>query len=157
MHAGDISANLPREKFYSGVLGFHYSVSQICAWLNAVMAGQQGLSAEEGGFVGLLLQDGVVAVANGRWQQGSAITHVLAAAPGKKRTFAANLHHERLHVFWDEDEAFRTRETGAWNGLSQAERDEQREKLKQYNQKNEAQLVEEWAVVRAENSNMPLE
>ena len=157
LHAGDISADLPREKFLGGVLGFHYSVSQICAWLNDVFAWSKDLSAEENAFIGLLLQDGVVRVTNGSWHEGPQINHVLGAAPGKRKAFDETLHHERLHVYWDEDEAFRTRETQAWENLSEAERETQRDRLKNYNQNNEQQLIEEWAVIRAENSNMPLE
>ena len=138
------------------MLGCHYSLEQVCAWLNDAFTQQKTLTAEESALVGLLLQDGVLSVVNGRWQAGGHVRHVLAAAPGKKRDFAKNLRHERLHVYWDEDAAFRERETAAWAGLSEAERQKQRDRLKNYNQSNEQQLIEEWAVVRAENSNMPL-
>ena len=157
LHAGDVSPSLPREKFLGGVLGFHYSVNQICNWLNAVAAKRQTLSAGESAFVGILLLDGVITMADGGWQGTGKARHVLGAAPGKKRGFAENLRHERLHVFWDEDSAFRARELDAWRKMPEAERAQVRAQLKNYAQDNEPQLIEEWAVKRAEASNMPLE
>lgn len=157
LHAGDVSPNLPREKFFSGVLGFHYSVNQICAWLNDAAVKRRTLSEEENQLAGMLMQDGVIAIIKGGWGRTGKADHVLAAAPGKKRSFAENLRHERLHVFWDEDSAFRARETTAWKKLPEAERAQVRGRLKNYAQNNEPQLIEEWAVKRAEASNMPLE
>ena len=157
LFTGDVSPNLPKDKFFGGVLGFHYSVNQICAWLNDVWAKHLTLTNEENFFVGLLLQDGVIAISKGGWSKTGKINHVLAAAPGKKRTFAENLRHERLHVFWDESSVFRAREIDAWRKLKASEQAEARKKLKNYSQNNESQLIEEWAVHRAEVSNMPLE
>ena len=157
LHAGDVSPRLPREKFYGGVLGFHYSVNQVCAWLNDAAAKRLTLSEEENRLVGMLLQDGIIAIEKGGWGRTGKVSHILAAAPGKKRSFAENLRHERLHVFWDEDSAFRARERAAWKQMPEGERARVRRELKNYAQDNEPQLVEEWAVKRAEASNMPLE
>lgn len=157
LHAGDVSPKLPKEKVYNGVLGFHYSLNQVCAWLNDVAAKRQTLTPEENWLVGVLLQDGVIAIHKGGFGSTGKIRHILAAAPGKKRSFAANLRHERLHVFWDENSAFRAREMDSWKTMTEVERAEARNVLKNYAQNNESQLIEEWAVKRAEASNMQLE
>jgi len=110
LHARDIDLSLPVEKFLGGLLGFHYSVEQICAWLNDVTAGRGPDPAlDEAVLAGLLLSDRVIAFHKGRFTPTGRVRHVLAASAGKKRSFDSVLLHERLHVFWDEDAAFRER------------------------------------------------
>lgn len=157
VYVHDVRPDTPREKFYTGVLGFHYSTAQICAWLNDAQTQQQELSAEENIFLGMLLQDGVIRLGRQGFISGGSIQHVLGAAPGKKRSFAANLRHERLHVFWDEDAAFRTSQQNIWQNLDEQTRSSARKALKNYAQDNEKQLIEEWAVKNAEQSNMSLQ
>ena len=158
LHAGDIDTTLPVERFIGGVLGFHYSVRQVCDWLNAVITQSfPGPELDEETLAGLLLQDGVIRLQDGRFRPNGRITHILAAAPGKKRDFAANLRHERLHVFWDENAAFREREQATWSALTGAQQAEAKKALSRYASGNEAQFIEEWAIHRAENSNMTLE
>lgn len=154
--AHDVSPDLPKEKFYGGVLGFHYSARQIADWLNAAVSGHQALTPKENAFAGFMLEEGIIGLGPKGFEPRSAITHVLGAAPGKKRTFAQNLRHERLHVFWDEDKALRTREEKAWGALPPAQQATEREALKNYAQDNEAQILEEWAVKRAEKSKMSI-
>lgn len=154
--AHDVSPDLPREKFYGGVLGFHYSARQIADWLNSVVSRHETLTPKENAFAGLMLEEGIIGLGPQGFEPKSAIAHVLGAAPGKKRTFAQNLRHERLHVFWDEDKALRTREEKAWGALEPAQKAQEREALKNYAQDNEAQILEEWAVKRAEKSRMSI-
>lgn len=156
LHTRDISPKLPKEKFFKGVPGFHYSTEQIVTWLNDPE--KMPLSTEEKQFVAQLQQGGVVSLQAGRYVGSDSIDHVLGAAPGKKRSFAFNLRHERLHVFWDEDPQFRTRYQAEWLGLEEAEKLSARQnELRNYAQGNEQQLVEEWAIYKAEASNMSLE
>lgn len=152
LFAHDISPDLPREKFYGGVQGFHYSARQVADWLNHVLAGHVALDQQENAFAGLMLEDGVVRIGAKGFEPGPAIRHVLGAAHGKKRNFAHNLHHERLHVYWDENEQMRKEANAAWQALGSAEKAAARKKLRSYAQDNEEQLVEEWAVYNAENS-----
>lgn len=154
--AHDVSPDLPREKFYGGVLGFHYSARQIADWLNSVVSRHQTLTPKENAFAGLMLQEGIIGLGPQGFEPKSTIAHVLGAAPGRKRPFAQNLRHERLHVFWDEDKALRTREERAWGALDPAQKARERAALKNYAQDNEAQLLEEWAVKRAEKSRMSI-
>lgn len=105
----------------------------------------------------MLLSDGVIAIKGGNFVPTGKYSHILAASQGKKRSFSDNLRHERLHVFWDEDSVFRERAQQEWKTLSEEERQKIRKTLHQYAQENEAQLVEEWAVKRAETSRMSIE
>lgn len=158
LHAGDIDDSLPVERFIGGVLGFHYSLRQVCDWLNAVVAKQfSSPKLDETVLVGMLLQDGILKMEEGLFVPGGDVAHILAAAPGKKRKFADNLRHERLHVFWDEDDSFRVREQGAWAALSPEQQAEVKKRLSRYASSNTPQLLEEWAIERAEQSNMSLE
>lgn len=156
LHAGDISLDLPIEKFYGAALGFHYSGQQISAWLNDALKSGRALSPRESGFAGRLLLDGALRVGPDGFEPGEKIKHVLGAAPGKKRGFAENLRHERWHVLWDESEAFRAGKRAEWAALSPAEKAAARAELKNYDQSNEEQLIEEWAVKRAEKAALPL-
>lgn len=152
--AKDVTPELPKEKFFRGVQGFHYSSSQITTCLNSI--GMAALSDQERRFVNQLLGDGVLRKGSRGFEAAMQISHILGAAPGKKRTFAQNLRHERLHVFWDEDDAFRAREKQRWSGLSVAEQMVARNRLKNYDQANEEQLMEEWAIHRAEILDMDI-
>ena len=158
LHAGDIDASLPPERFIKGARGYHYSVDQICAWINDLL-GKKGAEPrfDELALLGLLLQDRVVTVREGRFAPAGTIKHVLGAAPGSKRSFADNLRHERLHIFWDENTDMRQRTEKAWRALSEAEKDKVRKALAQYAQGNERQLMEEWAIYDAEQSNRDLQ
>lgn len=149
LYSKDITKEIPYEKFVKNVQGFHYSVSQICDWLNH-NSGQ--LSSDECWLIGCLIYDGVVSIKNGVFTPNSKIKHVLGAAPGKKRTFALNLRHERLHVFYDQDKNFKTKYVNKWKSLTEEQKDNEKKKLKNYNSSNEAQLIEEWAIYIAEKN-----
>lgn len=153
LFVGDISNDLPREKFYSGVTGFHYSASQIADWLNWAIQNHIALNEAESEFAGKMLANGIIMLGKNGFEATGAIHHVLGAANGKKRTFEQNLLHERLHVFWDEDKDFQNQAMTEWNSLSGEEKENIRKMLKNYNQQNEAQLTEEWAISNAEKAN----
>ena len=157
LHARDIDLSLPVEKYLGGLLGFHYSVDQICAWLNDVIAGQSPDPAlDEAVLAGLLLNDRVIAFHKGRFTPTGRVRHILAASAGKKRPFASTLLHERLHVFWDEDAAFRERMIREWQALPEERKTAEKRALSRYAGDNEAQLLEEWAIHQAERTNMDL-
>jgi hypothetical protein len=158
LHSGDIDESLAPQRFIDGVLGYHYRTEQICAWLNAVGEKKAPDPAlDETLLVGLLLQDRIIGLANGRFTPTGAAGHVLAAAPGKKRPFFLNLRHERLHIYWDEDGAFRENAQKSWEQLSGEEREQALKKFSRYAKDNERQMIEEWAISRAEASSMNLE
>lgn len=158
LHTRDVDESLAVERFIGGVLGFHYSVSQVCDWLNDVTRGKFAApTLDENMLVGMLLQDGVLVMKEGRFVSAGKVHHILGAAPGKKRQFAANLLHERLHVFWDEDAAFKKQALAEWNALSDEERQSAKKSLARYASGNEKQLIEEWAIGKAESSSMTLE
>lgn len=156
LYAGDISPDLPPETFYKGVTGFHYSAAQIAGWLNNVIKNKEELNPEENIFAGEMLKDGVVRLGAQGFTPGKEISHALGSAPGKKRSFAKNLLHERLHVFWDEDKQMRDDARSAWGRMSASEKAEIRKRLKNYNQNNEEQLLEEWAILKAEQNEFNL-
>ncbi|MDR1776307.1 MAG: hypothetical protein LBR31_00565 [Desulfovibrio sp.] len=157
LHARDIDLSLPVETYLKGLLGFHYSTVQVCDWLNDVIAGRSSDPAlDEAVLAGLLLEDRVIAFSKGRFVPTGRVRHILAASAGKKRTLDATLRHERLHVFWDEDEAFRKRMQAEWRALPEERRAAEKKALSRYAGDNEAQLLEEWAVKQAERSNMDL-
>ena len=158
IYAGDVDSSLDPQKFIEGVLGYHYRVTQVCAWLNAVVSKKTSSpELDEENLIGVLLSDGVIAIKGGNFVPTGKYSHILAASQGKKRPFSDNLRHERLHVFWDEDSVFRERAQQEWKTLSEEERQKIRKTLHQYAQENEAQLLEEWAVKRAETSRMSIE
>jgi hypothetical protein len=157
LHARDIDVSLPVERFLAGVLGFHYSVDQIWAWLNDVTGGKSPDPAlDEAVLAGLLLSDRVIAFHKGRFAPTGRVRHVLAASAGKKRSFASTLLHERLHVWWDEDAAFRDRMTKEWQALPEERKGAEKKALSRYAAENETQLLEEWAIKQAELTNMDL-
>lgn len=150
--AGDISPFLPREKFYKGVTGFHYSAAQLADWLNQTQANHLTLTKEENELAGELIKEGIIVFGKDGYVPGDNIKHVLGAAPGARRTFNQNLLHERLHVFWDENSSMRENAKNAWAKLTEAEKSAILQRLRNYNPKNEAQLIEEWAILDAEQS-----
>jgi hypothetical protein len=157
LHARDIDLSLPVEKFLRGVLGFHYSADQICAWLNDVTASLSPDPAlDDAVLAGLLLSDRVIAFRNGRFTPAGHVRHVLAASAGKKRSFVSVLLHERLHVLWDEDAAFRERMTKEWQALPAERKAAEKAALSRYAADNEVQLMKEWAIKEAERINMDL-
>jgi hypothetical protein len=157
LHARDVDKSLAPAKFVGGVLGYHYTCAQVCDWLNDVLAGNCAAPAmDETVLVGMLLQDRVITVSAGRFAPTGNIAHILAAAPGKQRSFDANLRHERLHTYWDEDKHFREQAQGKWRELAEGERKQALKKLARYAKSNEQQLIEEWAVHQSEFSNMEL-
>lgn len=146
LHSGDIPPSVSRERVEAGVEGFHYDITQICAWLNDVFAGKRETPVRETLlFMGYLLQDQVVVLKAGRFIPGGKIGHILAAAEGKKRSLEENLNHERLHVFWDEDPTFVKQARKAWEALPESGREQERNRFKQYADNEELRL-EEWAV-----------
>lgn len=154
--AGDVSPDLPLEKFYGGVLGFHYSIRQAADWLNNALKNGKALSAQESRLAGRLLLDDALKIGPDGFAPAGGIDHILGSAPGQKRSFAANLRHERLHVYWDENPDFRQEREAQWRTLAESEKDNIRKELKNYNQGNESQLIEEWAIKRAEKESMPI-
>lgn len=153
--AGDISKDVSRERFLRGVSGFHYSLQQVLDFVNGADFSQ--LHPEEHALISWLQDDGVIARnAEGQYQAGtSGIKHILGAAPGKKRSYELNLKHERLHVYWDQDEALQRTWQERYSALSANEKSAVHKKLKQYNQDNEPQLIEEWAVGELEHQALP--
>jgi hypothetical protein len=152
IRSGDVDRTMPLERFEKGVLGFHYSTAQVCAWINAILAEQMPVNTvEERQLIVWLLKNSVVDISNGAATPGLTIRHILGAAPGKKRGFEDTLRHERLHVLWDEDPAFAAGYQAQWSALSESEKQAARERLSAYSQSNEAQLIEEWAIKHAES------
>jgi hypothetical protein len=158
LYVKDIDTSLPVDKFINGVLGYHYSVNQICDWINAVIGNKApSPKLDECLLLGMLLEDKILTLNDGAFVSTGVVTHVLAAAPGKKRSFASNLRHERLHSYWDENEKFRKDATDAWHKLSEADRQAAMKKLARYAKNNVEQLIEEWAVHESELSNISLD
>lgn len=153
VHAKDITKDTPRDKFYKGVSGFHYSIEQICDWLND--PNKIELSAEERGFVQQLENHGVIKKEANQYTAASGIKHVLAASASKKRSFERNLRHERLHIFYDEDQAFRNSCLERFKTLDVVEQKEILKNYSHYNQENLPQLIEEWAVSIQDQSALP--
>jgi hypothetical protein len=148
---GDVGPEITMERFERGAQGFHYGVEQLCPWAEKLLAGINSFrSAEERRLLDLLFLEGVLAGRGGKIVPGGKIRHVLGAAGGKKRSLAENLAHERLHVLWDEDEAFRKAGLSRWLALSGEEKQRIRLALPGYSPENEAQFLEEWAVREAE-------
>lgn len=154
LHAQDIDTSLPKEKFVHGVLGYHYTVEQVCTWANDVLASDKAFPAEEVAFLSLLLSDNILAVRDGRFIVTGVAGHIAAAAPGRKRSFEQNLRHERLHILWDEDAAFTQGMHDKWNNLSSQEKSDIKTVLHQYAKNNELQLIEEWAIKEAEKQDI---
>lgn len=153
-HSGDIAKDISRDRVAHGVEGFHYSSMQICDWLNSMFNGvEEAPVAEEFYLVSLFIRDGVVQVKDGSFVPSENIGHVLAAAPGRKRSLKENLGHERLHVRWDEERSFREKARAIWESLAEEKRQKFKEALKGYAD-NEEFLLEEWAVREVLSGNL---
>lgn len=157
LHSGDIPLDTSLSRVESGVEGFHYDINQICLWINDVLTQKRnGITAESCQFIVFLLQDKIIFVENNTVKPNKDINHVLAVAKGKKRSLQQNLLHERLHVYWDEDEVFKKTAQKKWNALSLQEKESANQKLKHYADNAELRL-EEWAVREAEQNKILLE
>lgn len=56
IYAGDVDSSLDPQKFIEGVLGYHYRVTQVCAWLNAVVSKKTSSpELDEENLIGVLL------------------------------------------------------------------------------------------------------
>lgn len=145
----DLDPSVDLERFKRGAQGFHYSAQQLADWGNAVLSGQfQFKSDREVVFISWLLQDGVLTMKDGMFAPSGKVDHVLGAAPGKKRSITLNLDHERLHVMWDEDQAFQKERMDLWNGMSPEEQEEvlATYEKKGYDRSNVENIIEEWSV-----------
>ncbi len=153
--AKDVDANFPKDKFLRGVLGFHYSKDQVLGFANSLF--KKDLSINDYPYlIRLLIEDRVLMLTADGFEFSDDIQHVLAASAGKKRTFAATLEHERLHVFWDEDAELREKQIKKWNALSEEQKNKIKKELHRYAKDNEAQLIEEWSVHSTEKTNFSL-
>ncbi len=153
--ANDVDADFPKDRFLRGVLGFHYSSNQVLDFANSLY--KKGLLANDYPYlIRLLLEDKVLLLTAEGFKFSDDIRHVLAASAGKKRTFASTLEHERLHVFWDEDDELREKQIKKWNALSDEQKSKIKKELHQYAKNNEAQFIEEWSVHSTEKSNFSL-
>ena len=152
IHSGDVDKTMPLERFEKGVRGFHYTIRQLCGWIDAVLRGDMAThTSEERQLILWLVEDRAVRIVNGQAVSTETIHHILGSSPGKKRSFELTLMHERLHVLWDEDPAFAETARKKWAALTDAEKGEVRKTLAAYAQSNEPQLMEEWAIYQAEN------
>jgi hypothetical protein len=149
LHTRDLQTTVTLQRFERGAQGFHYDAAQVAAWANDLLNGQAALNAgEELLFLGWLVQDGVLRIEDGRLEPAGRVGHVLGAAPGPSRSLERNLAHERLHVLWDEDPAFRTTNINAWETLSEDEKQGVYAELTGYDRSDAQQVIEEWAVRR---------
>lgn len=149
--AGDVPADMHLARFEQGVSGFHYSLDQVCRWADKALRGEAAWSTpEERQFLDWLLIDGVIDIRNGKAVPAGRVTHVLGAAQGKKRDFTTNLVHERLHILWDEDVAFRLVAKARWNALSEREKEAVYASLPGYSREREELILEEWFVRESE-------
>jgi len=153
--SGDIEKSFPKDVFVKGVQGFHYSLDQICNWLNDPSTNVEKLSDEELAFIGTIIADKLIVSEAQKYKKGrEEINHILGASPGKKRSFDSNLRHERLHVFWDNDPSFREIWINKWNNLSPDEQQIIFKKMKKYYQKNVDQIIVEWAIKENEKNSL---
>jgi hypothetical protein len=149
--SGDVSKEMKLDRFEKGVQGFHYDVDQICVWLNSILNETVSYNTdEEARLIGWLLSSGVINIISGKAVPGKLIHHILGAAPGKKRSLAEALLHERLHVRWDEDLDFKTTFMAKWNKMTKDEKEKVYNSLSSYSRDNELQIIEEWAVKSSE-------
>lgn len=139
---GDIIAEASRDRFLKGVSGFHYSVDQILSYANDQTINRD---LKEIIFLSMLADGGVLTrVSDGVYQKSDLeVQHVLGAAWGKKRSYELNLKHERLHVYWEQSERLRKAYEARYLALADEERQGILNACKQYNQNNEAQIIEE--------------
>ena len=151
LFARDLDPSVSLERFERGAGGFHYRVDQVAHWAEAVRTGEwKTYTREEREFLERLLRDRVIMEKDGRIVVGNRVTHVLGAAPQKKRTLHLNLTHERTHVLWDEDRTFQKRHIDEWRNLTEEDRKAVYTRLKGYDPSNEMQIIEEWSVRKNE-------
>ena len=151
LDTGDVPHDMPLDRFEKGAQGFRYNVDQVCRWANKLMQGHIPTNTvEERRLLDWLFMDGVLNIHNGTVVPGGALRHILGAADGKKRKFILNLAHERLHVLWKEDTAFKVTSLTLWQSMSQKEKEAVYVSLPGYAKDNENKIIEEWAVRRAE-------
>ncbi|MBF0102828.1 MAG: hypothetical protein HQK77_18150 [Desulfobacterales bacterium] len=149
----DLNKTISLEKFKKGAQGFHYSIDQVVEWANAVTNNPRHFFkiAFEKMFFDLLQKDKVIIKKNGFFEPADQILHVLGVSSGTKRTIEFNLNHERIHIFWDQNSAFREYYIEKWNRLSSEEKQESIQALKGYNTENELLMIEEWTVRQNES------
>ena len=147
LYTHDLDQSVDLARFEAGAQGFHYSMDQLVGWADAVLAGEFPLyTGEELQLLSWLLQDGALAVEEGRVASTGLVGHVLGAASGRNRSLELNLDHERLHVLWDESPAFKLEWQARWRDLSDAAREEVFAQLSGYDRENLEGIIEEWAV-----------
>jgi hypothetical protein len=148
--SNDLSKDVSMERFEKGVQGFHYSIDQICSFLNSQQI--DSYSYNELQFILYLINDEVVNFSGGVFVPSGKVKHILGVAPGKKRTMKVVSYHERLHVIWDEDAKLKNEYQEKWKNLTAEEKDSVIKSLKGYSLDKEDQLVEEWFVRQLENN-----
>ncbi|MDR1084622.1 MAG: hypothetical protein LBP22_07100 [Deltaproteobacteria bacterium] len=146
----DITKEVSLERFEKGIQGFHYSIDQICSWINSKSI--DIFTYDELQLVLYLIADGIIVLKDGKFISAGKVNHILGVAPGKKRSMKTVSSHERLHVIWDEDADLKNEYTQKWRALSQADKDKVVSSLKGYSLSKEEQLIEEWFVRELENS-----
>jgi hypothetical protein len=148
--SGDITPDMPRDRFEKGVRGFHYSMEQVRRWADGVLADEISLPRSERAFWDMLVADAVLSIADGKTVGSATITHILGAASGRRRRFIDNLRHERLHVLWDESPDFSLDAAARWAEMREEDKQEVFSSLSAYSTERESQIMEEWAVRQAE-------
>jgi len=143
----DIDRSISLERFERGCQGFHYSISQIVNWANAVLKGELKFNTNEE-FILLcsLMHDGAISIVNGKWVAMGRIKHILGATGSIKRDLKLNLNHERIHIIWDNDPNFKEKYIKKWNKLPEKNKEQIFQKFKDYDRTNINQIIEEWAV-----------
>jgi len=154
---GDIRLDISLDRFVAGVKGFHYPVTQLVDWLNAMKSGSfKWYDQEEKIFERRLVDGGVIRFDSGTYVSTGMVRHVLGAAQGKKRSLLRNLTHERFHIVWDEDESFRIKWLGRWRALDDGERARIASKFlgNGYSVESDMGVAEEWAVSTSDQCNI---
>jgi hypothetical protein len=147
LHTRDLDPTVDLARFEKGAGGFHYSIEEVAGWANAVLEGRQKVyTPEERLFLDRLVQDRVLVQVTGKYRNIGLVKHLLGVTPLGKRSLELNLNHERLHVRWDEDPAWRETQTARWKALTSAEKEAVVKSLKGYNPEDETKIMEEWVV-----------
>ena len=148
----DIDRSIRLERFERGCQGFHYSISQVVNWANAVLNGKLKLDTnEEFSLLYFLMHDGAISIVRSKWVATGRIKHILGATTSLKRDLKLNLNHERVHIVWDEDLNFREKYKKKWNKLPEKNKKQILQNLKNYDRTNIKQIIEEWAVYNNES------
>lgn len=151
LHTEDIDIKTNFSRFTNMVQCCHYSINQVCNWANEVFTGKfKNFSPEETILLGSLIQDGALRIENGKFVPIGLISYIIVAAPGKRQTLVQGLEHQRLHIFWRENEAFRTQVQKLWKNLSEKDSEVARKRLQPMFGDDENRMIEEWAVQEAE-------